>query len=139
MVCELGMSPLGPVHFRRPSSAWDTDSRASGFSEETARRVDDEIRAHVMRGYETSRLDTRVRFINLPEECTISIFSVNGTLVRRYKKDNSLTYLDWDLQNAYNVPIAGGTYICHVDAPGIGEEASGNEFAVGQGRECVHT
>ena len=23
MVCELGMSPLGPVHFRRPSSAWD--------------------------------------------------------------------------------------------------------------------
>ena len=22
MVCELGMSPLGPVHFRRPASAW---------------------------------------------------------------------------------------------------------------------
>jgi cell division protease FtsH len=55
MVCELGMSPLGPVHFRRPSSAWEADARASGFSEETARRVDDEIRAHVMRGYETSR------------------------------------------------------------------------------------
>jgi cell division protease FtsH len=55
MVCELGMSPLGPVHFRRPSSAWDNDSRASGFSEETARRVDDEIRALVMRGYETAR------------------------------------------------------------------------------------
>jgi cell division protease FtsH len=55
MVCELGMSPLGPVHFRRPSSAWDNDSRATGFSEETARRVDDEIRALVMRGYETAR------------------------------------------------------------------------------------
>jgi cell division protease FtsH len=55
MVCELGMSPLGPVHFRRPSSAWDNDSRAAGFSEETARRVDDEIRALVMRGYETAR------------------------------------------------------------------------------------
>jgi cell division protease FtsH len=55
MVCELGMSPLGPVHFRRPSSAWESDGRASGFSEETARRVDDEIRSHVMRGYETSR------------------------------------------------------------------------------------
>ncbi len=49
------MSPLGPVHFRRPSSAWDNDSRAAGFSEETARRVDDEIRALVMRGYETAR------------------------------------------------------------------------------------
>jgi cell division protease FtsH len=55
MVCELGMSQLGPVHFRRPSGAWDTDSRAAGFSEETARRVDDEIRGVVMRGYETSR------------------------------------------------------------------------------------
>ena len=55
MVCELGMSPLGPLHFKRPSSAWDNDSRAAGFSEETARRVDDEIRALVMRGYETAR------------------------------------------------------------------------------------
>jgi cell division protease FtsH len=55
MVCELGMSPLGPLHFRRPSSGWDSDSRAAGFSEETARRVDDEIRTLVMRGYETAR------------------------------------------------------------------------------------
>jgi cell division protease FtsH len=55
MVCELGMSPLGPLHFRRPSSSWDNDSRAAGFSEETARRVDEEIRALVMRGYETAR------------------------------------------------------------------------------------
>ena len=55
MVCELGMSPLGPLHFRRPSSAWESDSRPGGFSEETARRVDDEIRVLVMRGYETAR------------------------------------------------------------------------------------
>ena len=55
MVCEIGMSPLGPVHYRRPSSAWDNDSRAAGFSEETARRVDDHIRDLVMKGYETSR------------------------------------------------------------------------------------
>jgi cell division protease FtsH len=55
MVCELGMSTLGPLHFRRPSGAWDTDNRAAGFSEETARRVDEEIRAFVMRGYETAR------------------------------------------------------------------------------------
>ena len=55
MVCELGMSPLGPLHYRRPASALDTDARASGFSEETARRVDEEIRTLVMRGYETAR------------------------------------------------------------------------------------
>src|SRR5438046_8396568 len=55
MVCELGMSPLGPLHYRRPSNAFDNDARAAGFSEETARRVDEEIRTLVMRGYETAR------------------------------------------------------------------------------------
>src|SRR5258707_1783242 len=55
MVCELGMSPLGPLHYRRPSGPFDADARASGFSEETARRVDDDIRVLVIRGYETAR------------------------------------------------------------------------------------
>jgi cell division protease FtsH len=49
------MSPLGPLHYRRPSSAFDNDTRTAGFSEETARRVDEEIRTLVMRGYETAR------------------------------------------------------------------------------------
>ena len=71
--------------------------------------------------YETSRLDNRIKFINLPQACTISIYSVNGTLVRKFRKDNGLTYLDWDLKNASNIPIAGGVYICHVDVPGVGE------------------
>jgi hypothetical protein len=73
-------------------------------------------------GYETSRLDNRVKFINLPQTCTISIYNVSGTLVRKFRKDNDLTYLDWDLKNTNNIPIAGGTYICHVDVPGVGEK-----------------
>jgi cell division protease FtsH len=55
MVCELGMSPLGPVHYGRPSGAGDPDGRAAGFSEEAARRVDEEIRSLVIRGYESAR------------------------------------------------------------------------------------
>jgi hypothetical protein len=72
-------------------------------------------------GYETSRLDNRVKFINLPQTCTISIYNVSGTLVRKFRKDNGLTYLDWDLKNQVNVPIAGGVYICHIDVPGVCE------------------
>jgi hypothetical protein len=72
-------------------------------------------------GYEASRLDNRVKFTNLPRTCTISIYSVSGALIRKYRKDNDLTYLDWDLKNQYNVPIAGGTYICHIEVPGAGE------------------
>ncbi|MFZ1688952.1 MAG: T9SS C-terminal target domain-containing protein [Flavobacteriales bacterium] len=73
-------------------------------------------------GYETSRLDNRVKFINLPQTCTISIYNVGGTRIRQYKKDNDLTFLDWDLRNGNTVPIAGGTYICHIDVPGVGEK-----------------
>jgi hypothetical protein len=73
-------------------------------------------------GYETSRLDNRVKFINLPQRCTINIYNVSGTLVRSFRKDNDLTFLDWDLKNTNNIPIAGGVYICHVDVPGVGEK-----------------
>jgi len=54
MVCELGMSPLGPLAFRAPGNAWD-DTRPSVLSEEMARRVDEEVRAIVMRGYDRAR------------------------------------------------------------------------------------
>lgn len=72
-------------------------------------------------GYETSRLDNRVKFINLPQVCTIRIYNVSGTLVRTFRKDNGLTFLDWDLKNNVNVPIAGGVYLCHIDVPGTCE------------------
>ncbi len=72
-------------------------------------------------GYESSRLDNRVKFINLPRTCTINIYNSGGTLVRTFRKDNDLTYVDWDLKNQKNVPVSGGTYICHVEVPGVGE------------------
>jgi cell division protease FtsH len=55
MVCEFGMSSLGPIAFRRPSNAFGGDDHGAGFSEATALRVDDEIREIVMRGYEVAR------------------------------------------------------------------------------------
>ena len=72
--------------------------------------------------YETSQIDNIVKITNLPEICTISIFTPSGTLIRQYRKDNSMTYLEWDLKNAYNVPIASGVYIIHIDAGDLGEK-----------------
>ncbi len=72
--------------------------------------------------YETDQLDNRVKITNLPEQCTISIYTVNGTLVRKITKDASITSVDWDLKNSAGIPIAGGVYIIHVNAPGIGEK-----------------
>ncbi len=73
-------------------------------------------------GYEQSQLDNKVRITNLPQKCTISIYNVSGTLIRRFKKDSDLSYQDWDLKNEYNITIASGVYIIHIDAPGIGEK-----------------
>jgi hypothetical protein len=72
--------------------------------------------------YEQSRVDNRVKFINLPPECKIQIFTVNGTLVRVLEKDNPNTFLEWDLRNEAFIPVAGGMYLIHVSVPGVGEQ-----------------
>jgi hypothetical protein len=71
--------------------------------------------------YERNRLDTRVKITNLPERCTIKIFTVNGKLVRTFKKDSPITSLDWDLNNHKGIPVASGVYLIHVEVPEIGE------------------
>ena len=71
--------------------------------------------------YERSRLDTRIKFTNLPERCTIRIYSVNGKLIRTFMKDSPITSLDWNLTNQVNIPVASGIYLVHVTVPGIGE------------------
>lgn len=72
--------------------------------------------------YEQNRLDTRIRIINLPRTVSISIYSLDGSLIRRLSKDNpNVSYVDWDLRNAKGLPIASGMYLIHVNAEGIGE------------------
>jgi hypothetical protein len=72
--------------------------------------------------YETSGLDNIVKITNLPDQCTVSIYTLNGTLIRKFKKDDPKTSLDWDLKNTARVPIASGLYIIHVDVPEVGEK-----------------
>lgn len=72
--------------------------------------------------YEKSQLDYKVKITNLPQTCTISIYNISGTLVRRFKKDSPVSYQDWDLKNEYGITIASGVYIFHIDASGIGEK-----------------
>ena len=72
--------------------------------------------------YETNQVDNRVRITNLPEKCTVTIYSINGTLIRQYTKDDPTTSLDWDLKNASGIPISGGAYLIHIKAEGIGEK-----------------
>lgn len=86
--------------------------------------------------YENDQIDNRIKVINLPKECTITVYSIDGTLIRRFErgvgsnthdgseaeKANLDSSIDWDLKNTKGVPIASGVYLIHVEAPGLGEK-----------------
>ena len=93
--------------------------------------------------YENSQIDNRVKIVNLPTQCVVSIFNLSGTLVRQYNFDqtstpayssnaagqnvynsrgsNYQTFLDWDLKNQNNIPIASGVYLIHIKSDKLGE------------------
>ena len=73
-------------------------------------------------GYEGSPIDNRVKFTNLPEKVQISIYTLDGSLVRRIDKDDETTFVDWNLQNNAGVPVASGLYLIHIDADDLGEK-----------------
>lgn len=83
----------------------------------------------------------RLLFTNLPERCTIKIFTVSGVLVRELvAPDDALTsfsgfgesnngLLHWDMLTKEGLEIAAGMYFYHVKDENTGEEISG-KFAV---------
>lgn len=73
-------------------------------------------------GYETGNFDNRVKIVNLPEQCSISIYTLDGALVRQFNKNDALTSFDWDLNNMNGKPIAGGLYLIYVKVDGVGEK-----------------
>ncbi len=83
--------------------------------------------------YEGGNNDGKVRITNLPAKCVISIFSLDGRLIRTYNRNESgvntdplrsdqiYTAIEWDLKNTNGIRISSGVYIIHIDAEGIGE------------------
>jgi hypothetical protein len=72
--------------------------------------------------YETNQLDHRCKITNLPQRATIRIFTLSGTLIRTFQKDNSNAAQEWDMKNDFGVPIASGIYVIHIDAFELGSK-----------------
>ena len=83
--------------------------------------------------FSTGRGPRQLKFINLPPQCTVRIFTVQGRLIRELQlhegsNDNLTTAdllngtLDWDLQSNDGLSVAYGVYLYHVEAPGFGEK-----------------
>lgn len=104
-----------------PVFGFNTVSQAVQTNQvEVAKESLDQIRVvpnpyYAYSSYETGQLDNRVKITNLPPKCRISIFTLNGHLVRQFTKDNQEPDLDWDLKNQSGVPVASGVYIIHID------------------------
>jgi hypothetical protein len=82
--------------------------------------------------WEKSRLQRKLKFINLPPECTIRIFTTNGDLIRTLKHNQRIKGSAqpnelggdewWDLRTDYNKFPASGVYIFHVYSRDVGEQ-----------------
>ena len=78
--------------------------------------------------YEQTALDNEIKFTNLPQVCTISIFTLEGQLVNTINytgpyeegKMNNITSTNWNLTNSAGVPIASGVYLIYFSSPGLG-------------------
>lgn len=81
---------------------------------------------------ELRELDNVVRLTNLPPTCTVTIYSLDGNVIRTFTRDEAAKdlgtgrlqispYLEWDLKTNKNILISSGVYLIHVNAPGVGE------------------
>jgi hypothetical protein len=71
--------------------------------------------------------DPYVTFSNLPENVSIRIFSLAGTLLRELSTSDkrlgpSSPFVEWDLKNQAGLRVASGMYLAIVSVPGVGEK-----------------
>ncbi len=87
--------------------------------------------------YETSQFTNIIKITNLPANCTVTIYSLDGRFIRQYVRNETgdpirgnnraiqqrqiSPALEWDLKNNKGIPVASGVYLMHIDAPGLGE------------------
>jgi hypothetical protein len=83
---------------------------------------------YVTNSFETTTTDKIIRFVNLPSQAIIRIYSSSGVLVRvlqhnsttRGTSDEDVSVLGgeetWDVRNRNNQVVASGVYFYHIEA-----------------------
>ncbi len=76
--------------------------------------------------------DDLLRFVNVPEACTIRIFTVSGDLVWEYMQTGGGGTVEWDLTNRGGQSVTSGVYIYRVErnAGNVPEGAASTEDSV---------
>lgn len=74
---------------------------------------------YVTSSLETSSLQKRLQFVNLPQQAVIRIFTTSGVLVAAIQHNSAAgsSTAEWDLRNRNNQFVASGVYFYHVETP----------------------
>ena len=74
---------------------------------------------YVTNAFETSVNSKVIRFVNLPSQCIIRIYSLSGVLVQMIAVNDATggAETQWDLRNRNNQFVASGVYFWHVETP----------------------
>jgi len=77
--------------------------------------------------YNNPQDEPYVTFSNLPEDVTIKIFTLSGTLIRTLTTEDKTggptsPFLNWDLENENGLRVASGLYLAIVSSPNYGEK-----------------
>ena len=81
-------------------------------------------------GIISGRGERKIGFINLPEKCTIHIYTARGYLVRIIEHESTIADGTefWDLKTKDGMEVAYGLYFFHIDADNLGEKLG--KFAI---------
>jgi hypothetical protein len=74
-----------------------------------------------------------IRFVNLPENCTISIFSLNGERIKDIDGATTAEGISWNLSDERGNPLSSGVYLYRVEKrndAGVIEQTHLGKFAV---------
>jgi hypothetical protein len=99
--------------------------------------------------YETSQFTQRVKITNLPGECVVTIYSLDGKFIRQFKRDEvGIDYkragranpannqgqiypdVEWDLKNSRGIPVSSGVYLIHIASEELGAERTIKWFGI---------
>ncbi len=78
-----------------------------------------------------ARYEDQISFINLPSLCKISIFTLNGDLIKEiYKDDGTIGAVYWDLISRNNQKVVSGLYIYVVETESPSYEKKVGKFLI---------
>lgn len=104
--------------FTTPKASYSNDAAKQDI-------VDIQVFPNPYLGSNSQELNKYQRFVtfnHLPPRALFRVYTVDGTLVRSFEKNDGLQTTTWDLQNDNGLPVASGMYIIHIDLPDLGVE-----------------